>query len=208
MYLNKLLLVLLLSATFLFAHEAHNKKKHVPKPDTLTIVGSDTVAINGMPTEKFMASHQENGEEAHNEEAKEEEQEEVKEVSIGVAFEHLHNKLIHFPIALTLIALLLLAVGYKDDKYFSSVKIIVPFAAILTIATVITGQGQASPFEGTGTYALVETHELLGFGVLASLILWSVALYVEQLKKFIYPLAIITFILVSLTGLYGGVIAH
>ena len=208
MYLNKLLFVIFLSASFLFAHEAHNKKKHMPKPDTLTIVGSDTIAINGMPTEQFMATHHAEGEEAHNEGIEEEEQEEVKEVTFGAAFEHLHNKLIHFPIALTLIALLLMVVGFKENKYFGAIKIIVPFAAILTIATVITGQGQASPFEGTATYALVETHELLGFGVLAALILWSVALYVEQLKKFIYPIAIITFILVSLAGLYGGVIAH
>ncbi len=206
MYLNKLLIVIFLSASFLFAHEAHNKKKHMPKPDTLTIVGSDTIAINDIATEQFMVSHHEKNEAKHDEAV--EEEEEVKEVTLGAAFEHLHNKLIHFPIALTLIALLLLIIGYKENKYLEAIKLIVPFAAFLTIFTLLSGLAQAEPFEGTATYALVETHELLGYGVLTSLILWSIALYVKKLTKLIYPLAILTFILVSITGLYGGVIAH
>ncbi len=205
MYLNKILIILFLSATIIFAHEAHNKKKSIPKLDTLTIIGNDTIAINGIATQQFMAEHHDENEEHHNEAM---EEEEVKEVTFGAAFEHLHNKLIHFPIALTLIALLLLILGYKEKQYLSAVKIIVPTAALLTIATVLTGRGQTAPFEGTATYQLVETHELLGFGVLASLILWSVSLYVKPLEKFIYTIAILTFILVSITGLYGGVIAH
>ena len=204
----KLVFTILTIASVLYAHEGHKKKKVELKPDTLTIVEGDTIAINGIPIEKFMASHNADGEEAHNEGIEEEEQEEVKEVTFGAAFEHLHNKLIHFPIALTLIALLLLLAGYKDSKYLGEIKIIVPFATFLTIFTVLTGQAQAKPFEGTVLYSLVETHEILGFGVLVSLILWSVALYVDKLKKLIYPIAILTFILVSLAGLYGGIIAH
>ncbi len=204
MYPHKLLFILLLITSHLFAHEAHNKKKSIPKLDTLTIVGNDTIAINGIATQQFMAEHHDGNEIVHNGAM----EEEVKEVTFGAAFQHLHNKLIHFPIALTLIALLLLILGYKEKQYLSAVKIIVPTAALLTIATVLTGQGQTAPFEGTTAYQLVETHELLGFGVLASLILWSVSLYVKPLEKYIYPIAILTFILVSITGLYGGVIAH
>ncbi len=205
MYLNKLLIIFLLSAAFIFAHEAHNKKEKIPKQDTLTIVGTDTIAINGIPTEQFITARSLDTELNEN---NEEVEEEVKEVTIGAAFEHLHNKLIHFPIALTAVALLLLIIGYKENKYLDALKIIIPLAAILTIFTILTGQAQEEPFEGKAIYALIETHELLGFGVLASLILWSISLYVEPLKKFIYLFAVLTFILVSLTGLYGGVIAH
>ncbi|MCF6268316.1 MAG: hypothetical protein L3J41_01235 [Melioribacteraceae bacterium] len=188
----------------LLAHENHNKEKQVSKPDTLTIVEGDTIAINGIATAQFLKSKR--SIEADSEQS--EMEEEVKEVTFEAAFEHPHNKLIHFPIALTAIALLLLIIGYKENKYFSAIKIIVPFAAIVTILTVLTGQAQEEPFEGTAIYALVETHELLGFGVLISLILWSISLYVERFKKLIYLFAVLTFILVSLTGLYGGVIAH
>lgn len=207
MNLNKLLITLFLGATFIFAHEEHNKKKSVPKLDTLTIVGKDTIAINGIPTKEFMAANQVVNDAEHSKEVYDE-KEAAKNISFESAFEHMHNKLIHFPIALTLIALMLLVVGYKENKYLNSVKIIVPFATILTILTVITGEGQTGPFEGTASYALVETHELLGFGVLVSLIFWSIALYVDKMKNFIFVFAVLTFILVSIAGLYGGVIAH
>lgn len=199
-----LILLLLLFASAINAHEDH-KKKPVVKPDTLTIVGKDTIAINGIPTEQFMAAQHS---EAMVEQTEESSNEKVKEVSIEAAFEHIHNKVIHFPIALTVVGLLLMVLGYKDNKYWGTLKIIIPFAVVMTIVAVFAGLSQAEPFEGTSTYPLVETHELLGFGVLASLILWSVALYVEKLKKFVWLLAVLTFVLVSIAGLYGGVIAQ
>lgn len=201
-----IILLIFLFASTINAHEDHKKKKQ-DKPDTLTIVGSDTIAINGMPTEEYIeAQHSES--EGEHMESIEDEEEEVKEVTIGAAFEHIHNKVIHFPIALTVIGLLLMVLGYKDNKYWDALKIIIPTASLLTIVVVFSGLNQVEPFEGTAAYSLVETHKLLGFGVLASLILWSVALYVERLKKFVYLFAVLTFLLVSAAGLYGGVIAH
>ncbi|VAX21358.1 hypothetical protein MNBD_IGNAVI01-1483 [hydrothermal vent metagenome] len=201
----KLLFTILIMASVLYAHEGHKKKKAEVKPDTLTIVDGDTIAINGMATEKFMAARHA---EAEEEELEAAEEGEVEEVTIGAVFEHIHNKVIHFPIALTIIGLLLMILGYKDNKYLGAIKIIIPFAALMTIVAVFAGLSQAEPFEGTAAYGLVETHELLGFGVLASLILWSIALYVKKLEKFIWALAILTFLLVSAAGLYGGVIAQ
>jgi len=202
-----IILLIFLFASTINAHEDHKKKKQ-NKQDTLTIVGSDTIAINGIPTEKFMEVKHSEVEGKHMESVEEEEEEEAKEVTIGAVFEHIHNKVIHFPIALTVIGLLLMVLGYKDNKYWGALKIIIPTAALLTIVVVFSGLNQTAPFEGTAAYSLVETHKLLGFGVLASLILWSVALYVERLKKFVYLFAVLTFLLVSTAGLYGGAIAH
>lgn len=138
----------------------------------------------------------------------EEEKSETKTIKFGSLFEHIHNKVIHFPIALTVISFILMLLGYKDDKYLSALKIIIPFATLLSIVAVLAGLSQTEPFEGTSTYSLVETHRLLGFGVLVSLLLWSILLYMKKMKKFIWLLAILTLILVSIAGLYGGVIAH
>ena len=203
MYINKIILVLLLGLTVMFAHGKH--KKTAQKLDTVTVVGKDTIAINGIAVNKALVHNQTTSESALTEK---EEIEEGKEVTFGAVFEHMHNKLIHFPIALTIVALLLMAIGYKDNKYLAAVKIIVPFAAFVTIFTVLAGLSQAAPFEGTAMYGLVETHEILGLGVLLSLILWSVSLYVKKLNKFIYLFAVLNFILVSITGFYGGIIAH
>ncbi len=153
MYIKKILLAILIVfiATTIFAHEGHKEKKPVTKPDTLTIVGKDTIAINGMPTEKFMAAQHSKAVEEDRENINEEEKE-VKEVTIGAAFEHIHNKVIHFPIALTVIAIILMVLGYKENKYLGSLKIIVPTAALFTIIVVFSGLNQAEPFEGTAAY--------------------------------------------------------
>jgi len=200
-----IMLIIILATNILFAHEGHKKKKPVIKPDTLTIVGQDTIAINGMPTEKFMATQHIKTSDEYNEEI---EEDEVKEVSINAALEHIHNKVIHFPIALTVIGFFLMLLGYKEKKYWDSLKIIIPIAAFFTVIAVLSGLNQAEPFEGKSSYSLVETHELLGFGVLASLIFWSASFYIKKLKRFVWVFALITFALVSIAGLYGGVIAH
>jgi len=203
-----LVFTIILFTTVIFAHGDHKKKKNMHKPDTLTIVAGDTIAINGIPTKEYLTKKAEEQEHEEGEDNDIDDDEGEKEVTPAAAFEHIHNKVIHFPIALSIVGILLMIIGYKDDKYWSALKIIIPFAALMSIVAVIAGLSQAMPFEGTSTYSLVETHKLLGSGVLASLILWSVALYVEKFKKLVWPLAILTFILISIAGLYGGVIAH
>ncbi len=200
-----LVFALFLISAIIYAHGDHKKGKNMHKPDTLTIVAGDTIAINGIATKEYLAKEKV---EQSTEDNENEEKEEIKEVTLSAAFEHIHNKVIHFPIALSVVGILLMIVGYKDDKYWSALKIIIPFAALMSIVAVFAGLSQAEPFEGTSTYGLVETHKLLGFGVLASLILWSIALYVEKFKKLVWPFAVLTLILISLAGLYGGVIAH
>ena len=198
-----LIVLLFLFASTINAHEDH-KKKEQDKPDTLTIVGGDTIAINGIATDQYISEQID----TENYESESSEEEKTKEVTLGAAFEHIHNKVIHFPIALTVVGLLLMILGYKENKYWNALKIIIPFTALFSIVAIISGLNQAEPFEGTAAYELVETHELLGFGVVASLILWSLSLYVKQLKKLVWLFAGLALILVSIAGLYGGVIAH
>jgi uncharacterized membrane protein len=191
--------------SFLSAHEDHNKKKESPRYDTLTIVNDDTIAINGIPTDDVKLFSIERGSK-HN--IFVEKIADVKTITLGSAFEHIHNKVIHFPIALSVVGFLLMLFGYKDGKYLSTVKIIIPFAAIMGIVAILSGQAQIAPFEGTSALDLVKIHELLGFGVVLSLILWSLTLYIKKLNNIAWLLAMVTIILVSITGLYGGVIAH
>ena len=134
--------------------------------------------------------------------------EETKTVSLDALFEHIHNKVIHFPIALSIVGFLLMLIGYKDNKYNAALKIIIPFAALVAVVAVIAGLSQAAAFEGTGVYSIVETHRLLGIITLIFLILWSVALYVKKLNKFVWILAILSVFWVLLAGFYGGIISH
>jgi uncharacterized membrane protein len=199
----KIMFILILVTSILFAHEGHKKKGQDPKPDTLTIVGKDTIAVNGIPTMATQHSEQTEKQTGNSKvEGK------IKEITFEAAFEHIHNKVIHFPIALTVVGFLLMLLGYKNNQYSKTLKLIIPIAALFAIIAVLSGLNQAEPFEETTTFSLVETHEFLGFGVLASLILWSLTFYIKKMKKFTWLFAILSILLVSLAGLYGGVIAH
>ncbi len=205
-------LVIILIVTFLLtlslhAHGDHNDKKETSKPDTLTIVGNDTIAINGIPTEKYLSMQLiKVAENSVNSEKEDTEKE--KEISLSSAFEHIHNKVIHFPIALSVVAFVLMLVGYKNGNYEQAIKIIIPFALLFSIVAVFSGLNQATPFEETTAYEIVEIHELLGFGVTASLFLWFISLYVKKLNKLVWPFALLTITLVSIAGFLGGIIAH
>ncbi len=204
----KIAIMIFLISSVLSAHGNHKKKMAMMHAqDTLTIVAGDTIAINGIATKTFLA----NKEAAENKallQPPDEETEEPEEITFDALFEHIHNKVIHFPIALTVIGFVLMLLGYKDDKYLSALKIIIPFAAIMTVVAVFAGLAQVEPFEGTAAYGLVVVHKYLGFSVLTSLILWSITLYAKKWKKFVWLFASLTLILVSIAGLYGGVIAH
>ncbi len=203
---NRLLIILIfvISSGVIFAHGKHKKKS---LQDTVTMVGNDTIAINGKPVTRAelkkaaILKREELAKEANHDEGK-------KEVTFSKLFEHLHNKLIHFPIALSVGAFLLILFGYKDERMIKAVKILVPFAALMAVISVITGISQSKVFEGEEFFNLVEVHRTLGLATSVSLILWSISLFVKKTKKYSIIFAIITLLLVTITAFYGGIIAH
>ena len=85
----KMMLIIIFTIEITFAHEDHDEKKE--KPDTVTVVNGDTIAINGIAvSDSILALH----------EADEHEEEEVEKEGefklnfIDVMFEHVHNKII------------------------------------------------------------------------------------------------------------------
>jgi len=209
MFLNKfklqILFTLIISFTIILAHGKHKNK--IQKQDTLTIVGKDTIAINGVPTKTALLLRKQKADEHELNEEKEHDEAD-KEVTFAKLFEHLHNKIIHFPIALSVGAFLLILFGYREEKMIKAVKILIPFATLMAIIAVFTGLNQSGVFEGTATYKFVEVHRILGISTTLFFVFWSVSLFVGKLKKFTIILAVITLLLVLITAFYGGIIAH
>lgn len=207
MFLNKFLLFLtiVITTALIFAHGKHKKKSS--EQDTITIVGTDTIAINGKPVNKGLLAARKEAE-IREQEANKGHDEENKEVTFSKLFEHLHNKIIHFPIALSVGAFLLILLGYKDEKMIKAVKILIPFATLMAIIAVFTGINQSGVFEGEKVYSLVEIHRTLGIISAALLLIWSISLFWKKLKKYSLLIAIITLLLISITAFYGGIIAH
>ena len=191
--------LLLLFTTFVSPHggKDHKKEKAV-KQDTLTIVGKDTIAINSIPKKTI-------GIKSKPEIIKEEP---MKLNPAEQVFEHLHNKLVHFTIALGLFAFLLTVLNFKWKKFDSAILISVLTAFIFSIGAFITGKNQSEPFLGTAKEWIVELHQNFGTAVLISLFVWTVFLIIDKLKKYAWIIGLIASILILFAAFLGGVIAH
>jgi uncharacterized membrane protein len=196
-----LILVFTIGISFAHGDEKHGEQK----PDTVTVVNGDTIAINGIALGELTLAIKEA---ASDEEGQIESTGEYELHPGNALFEHIHNKVVHYPIALALVAFLFAVLGYKDDRYQLVIKIILIIAGVFAIAAFFSGTNQFDPFIGDPKEWLANTHRLLGIGSAVSIWLWYLCLSVKSLKKFSRFFAVTTIILISITGLYGGVLAH
>jgi uncharacterized membrane protein len=197
----QVLMILVFGISVSFAHGERMHEGH--KPDTVTVVDGDTIAINGIPVNDTLYSSKEI--------TKSEETVKVEEYKLIIGnalFEHIHNKIIHFPIALAFVGFILAVLGNKDDRYQLVIKIMLLIAGVFAVIAFFRGTNQFDHFIDNPKEWLAETHRLLGIASAIFIWLWYLALIVKPMKKFNLIFAVITVILVSLTGLYGGVLAH
>ncbi len=129
-------------------------------------------------------------------------------VSSESMFEHLHNKIIHFPIALSIMAFFLSILNFKAKKYDQSILLLVVVAFVTSIAAVITGLIQESHFEGEPKEWILDIHKGIGFIIAIFLLLWTIALRIPAMKKYHWIAGLIVVVLVSVTGFLGGLISH
>ncbi len=199
----KIILILIFTIGINFAHEDHDEKKE--KPDTVTVVNGDTIAINGIAVGDSLLATQEA---ALDEDEQIESTEEYELNAADALFDHIHNKIIHFPIVLAVVAFLFAVLGYKDDRYQLVIKIVLLIAGVFAIIAFFSGANQFDHFVGNPKEWLADTHRLFGIASAVSIWLWFLCLSVKSLKKFSWLFAVISVLLVSITGLYGGVLAH
>ncbi len=159
---------------------AHGKEKHENK-DTLKATRSDTLS----------------------------KVEQRYEIKIGEQiFEHVHNKIVHFPIAFVVAGFILTLLGFKWNEFSKAVNLLVFLAGLFAISAYLTGVSQELAFENTSKEWVVETHESLGIATMISIWVWFLFLNVKNLKKFAWLVGVIALILVLITGFYGGILAH
>lgn len=195
----KTFICLLLLATVVFPHggKDHKKEKTV-KVDTLTIVGKDTIAINGISK---IIYKQKNEPELIKEEP-------MKLNPSEQIFEHMHNKIVHFPIAIGLFAFFLSMLNFKWKNFDSVILISVLFALLFSIVAFITGKNQSEPFIGTAKEWIVKLHQNVGLALIINFFIWTIFLFVDKLKKYAWLVGLIAFILILTAAFLGGVIAH
>ncbi len=122
--------------------------------------------------------------------------------------EHLHNKIVHFTVGLSLIAFLMTLINFKWKTFDSAIRFLVIFSAISSLLTLITGQIQFSTFLGDPKEWVVKLHQKLGYAAVIMLWIWSGFLINKTLKKYAWLIGAIVFLLISITGFFGGIAAH
>lgn len=196
-----LVLIFLVVNPNLVAHGDEHKKEE--KRDTVTVVDGDTIAVNGVSVLDSIKTGESN--------SAIEQTDEVEEESINIGselFEHLHNKLIHFPIVFILAGLILMLLGYTKESYEPAVKIFVGLAFLLGFASIITGLNQAEPFIDTSKEWIVDIHKIMGIITIGLTGVWEILLFTKTNKKFSLAFAVAASLIVLAVGFLGGIIAH
>ena len=132
-------------------------------------------------------------------------------VTVGLRdalFEHLHNKIVHFPLALGCAAALLLLLSYRWPQYWPAARLLLFLAAAAAVAAYFSGQAQEEPFEDGPLNAYFERHERLG--KISGIALWAgVALsFVPRARRWLWLYALLLVALLSATGFLGGILSH
>lgn len=122
--------------------------------------------------------------------------------------EHPHNRLVHFPVALAVAAVLLLAVGRRRPELDAAGRWLVWFAALGGIAAYFTGRIQEGVFEGEPKEWLVHLHGTWGLATAIALVVWALLTLWKPAREHAWLVGIVVAALVLVTGFYGGIVAH
>jgi hypothetical protein len=123
-------------------------------------------------------------------------------------FEHMHNKIVHFPIALGLSAAVILLGRGRWAAYQPVAGALLAVAAVFAFAAYLTGGAQAAPFMGTPTEALVKQHATQGTLTAILLVAGAVLTHVRAAQRWLWLYALFLILAISFTGILGGLVAH
>ncbi len=177
------------------AHTGHKKKQEPQTKPLQTIVTTEPVQdVEKSPEPEEMQAMEVNRDQ--------------KEIMKEAITSHLHNKIVHFPLALGLAGALLILLGYKWPQYQSASRVLLLLAAMLAIAAYFTGRAQEEPFEKGEMAPFLEAHK--NQGITTAVMLWIGVFLTgfSQYKKLLALYAIVLLLLISLTGFFGGILAH
>lgn len=121
---------------------------------------------------------------------------------------HLHNKIVHFPLALGLAAAVLLIVAPRWPAYAPAARVLLVAGALAAVAAYLTGGLQEEAFEDSPFHSVVELHEK--FGIATAITLWTgVGLtFWARARRWLPAYGVLLVVLLACTGFLGGVLSH
>ncbi len=122
--------------------------------------------------------------------------------------EHVHNKLVHFPLALGLVACLFWLLSSKQPEFQSPAKLVLVLSATTGLLAVITGENQKQVFQDSPLVEIMQWHEKIGFFSLFLLVTGSLWQWFQSFRKFIWVYVGLMVFALLFTGFLGGLLSH
>lgn len=122
--------------------------------------------------------------------------------------EHVHNKLVHFPLALGLLACLFWLLSSKQSEFQNPAKFVLVLSASTGLLAVITGENQKQVFQDSPLVEIMQWHEKSGFFSLFLLLTGSVWQWFQSFRKFIWVYVGLMVVALLFTGFLGGLLSH
>ena len=121
---------------------------------------------------------------------------------------HLHNKIVHFPLALGLAAAVLFLVAPRWPAYEPAARALLIAAAVAAVAAYLSGGAQEEAFEDSPFHSVVELHEKFGIGTAITLWIGVALTFWARARRFLPVYGLLLILLLSATGFLGGVLSH
>jgi uncharacterized membrane protein len=120
---------------------------------------------------------------------------------------HMHNKIIHFPIAIGILAMLLsfLDTGRQSDI---AMELLLWLGWASALAAGVTGYVQAAAFDGPGTDWILPLHRALGIAVCALYTVWLCVVQRRRNRMLAQITGVVLSVIIILAAFFGGVLAH
>jgi len=122
--------------------------------------------------------------------------------------QHMHNKIVHFPIALGSMGALLLLLSYRWPQFGPGARLLLVVAALTAWMAVRSGEAQEDDLEGGELGLWLGRHEDAGKWTAYALTLAAVAALVRQARPIQWLLALIAAALLGYTAFLGGILGH
>jgi uncharacterized membrane protein len=121
---------------------------------------------------------------------------------------HLHNKIVHFPIALGFFGAIFLLLSYRWAAYLWPSRVLLGVAALTAAVALPTGEAMEEAIEGSSLMQVLEWHETFGkvsLGLLLTLLLLS---FLPSTRKWSWVVVLAALFALGVAGGLGGVLAH
>jgi uncharacterized membrane protein len=122
--------------------------------------------------------------------------------------ENVHDKLVHFPIVLTLMAALMLVLARRKPEFGPLAFWLVWAAALSVLAAYFSGVSAEVEFEKDPKHWLAEVHRKWGIAVGLAEAAWVLLSLRAGTRRFAWVWGLLVVALVLVTGFLGGLVAH